>query len=365
MYAILDIETTGGKYNEEGITEIAIYKFDGHEVVDQFITLVNPEREIQNFVVKLTGINNKMLKTAPKFHEVAKRIIEITKDCIIVAHNAEFDYRILKNEYSRLGYEYKRDSLCTVTLSKALIPDQPSYSLGKLCRGLGIPVSERHRANGDALATVKLFKLVLEKDTSKDIIKRTIKYIDKRNHKQKLNKILGSLPESEGIFYVHNENGNVIYLGRGKNIKNEVNKLFLRTTKRAQKVSHKVETVSYEKTGNSLFTKLKYYLELEVLKPKYNLIRKKRITDKNFNHDHLMLIDKGRTPEENSVILIENNEVLGYAYTNLAVQKSKLDILKNIITPFTNKILAKTIIKNHLLNNNVEEVVRLQVENNL
>ena len=94
MYAILDIETTGGKFNEEGITEIAIYKFDGHTIVDQFISLVNPEKEIQQFVVGLTGINNKMLQNAPKFYEIAKRVIEITKDCTLVAHNTTFDYRI-------------------------------------------------------------------------------------------------------------------------------------------------------------------------------------------------------------------------------------------------------------------------------
>ena len=99
MYAILDIESTGGKYNEEGITEIAIYKFDGNEIVDQFISLINPERRIQSFVVGLTGINNEMLHQAPKFYESAKRIIEITEGCIIVAHNAKFDYRMLKLEF--------------------------------------------------------------------------------------------------------------------------------------------------------------------------------------------------------------------------------------------------------------------------
>ena len=114
MYAIVDIETTGGKYNEEGVTEIAIYKFDGHEIVDQFISLVNPEREIQPFVVNLTGINSRMLRDAPKFYEVAKRIVEITEDCILVAHNASFDSRILQLEFKRLGFEYKRKTLCTV-----------------------------------------------------------------------------------------------------------------------------------------------------------------------------------------------------------------------------------------------------------
>ncbi len=127
MYAILDIETTGGQFNEEGITEIAIYKFDGHEVVDQFISLVNPEKEIQPFVVKLTGINNAMLRSAPKFYEVAKRIIEITQDCIVVAHNSSFDYRILRTEFNRLGYDFIRPTLCTVELSKKLIP--ASYAI--------------------------------------------------------------------------------------------------------------------------------------------------------------------------------------------------------------------------------------------
>ena len=159
-YAILDIETTGGKYNEEGITEIAIYQFDGNEITDQFISLVNPEKSIQAFVVKLTGISDKMVKGSPKFHEIAKRIIEITEDCILIAHNAQFDYRILKTEYNRLGYDFQRKTLCTVDLSKKLIPNMESYSLGKLVRALGIPVSDRHRANGDALATLKLFKLL-------------------------------------------------------------------------------------------------------------------------------------------------------------------------------------------------------------
>ncbi|HEX8577535.1 MAG TPA: 3'-5' exonuclease, partial [Flavobacterium sp.] len=161
MYAILDIETTGGQFNEEGITEIAIYKFDGHEITDQFISLINPEIPIQPFVAKLTGINNEMLRLAPKFFEVAKRIIEITQDCIIVAHNTVFDYRILRTEFRRLGYDFQSKTICTVELAQKLLPEQPSYSLGKLVRALGIPMADRHRASGDALATVKLFKMLL------------------------------------------------------------------------------------------------------------------------------------------------------------------------------------------------------------
>lgn len=359
MYAILDIETTGGKFNEEGITEIAIYKYDGHTVVDQFISLVNPEKEIQAFVVKLTGINNNMLRNAPKFHEVAKRIIEITENCTIVAHNSSFDYRILRTEYNRLGYDYKRNTLCTVELSKKLIPDQKSYSLGKLCKAIGIPMNDRHRASGDALATVQLFKLLLEKDATKTIIESAIDHFDNKKTIEKLHKLLKSLPTTNGIYYLHNATGKIIFMGKGKNIKNEATIQFLKTTKRSKKTQEKTTSISYEETGNELITNLKYYLELEINDPKYNLRSKKKITQNNFNNDNMLLIDKGRVLDEHSVILIENNEVVGYGYTNLSFQESHLDVLKTLITPIENKDLAKTIIKNYLKNKNSLKIVRL------
>ena len=238
MYAILDIETTGGQYNEEGITEIAIYKFDGHEVIDQFISLVNPEKPIQPFVVKLTGINNAMLRSAPKFYEVAKRIIEITEGCVIVAHNASFDYRILKTEFRRLGFDFKKQTLCTVELAKKLIPGQESYSLGKLVRSLGIPMADRHRASGDALATVKLFKMLLVKDIEKEIVKSFIKTEIKSGMSPKLLDIVENLPSKTGIYYIHNEKGDLIYIGKSKNIKKRVNQHFTGTSSKSKKIQY-------------------------------------------------------------------------------------------------------------------------------
>ena len=177
MYAIVDVETTGGKYEEEGITEIAIYQYDGNRVTDQFISLINPERPIQPFVANLTGINEKMLRNAPKFFEVAKRIVEITTNCVLVAHNASFDYRMLRTEFDRLGFDFDRETLCTVELSKKLLPNIESYKLGRLVRSLGIPLSDRHRAAGDARATVELLKLLLNKDGEKEIVIKQIKSI--------------------------------------------------------------------------------------------------------------------------------------------------------------------------------------------
>lgn len=358
MYAILDIETTGGKYNEEGITEIAIYKFDGHDIVDQFVSLINPEREIQPFVVNLTGINNGMLKNAPKFFEVAKRIIEITTDCVIVAHNANFDSRILATEFRRLGYDFERKTLCTVELSKKLIPDLPSYKLGRLCRSLGIPVSSRHRAEGDAIATVQLFKLLLNKDTTKTIVKNAVKTENPRKLAPKLLSILDELPSKTGLFYVHNCTSNILYIGKGKNIKKAVNQLFLRTSKNAKIIQDKVVSVSYEETGNELIANLKYVEEVKINKPIYNYIKKPKISVSKLNNENLLIIDKGRHSSEKSVVLIENNEFKGFCFTDLSYQITNIDVLRNLISPMENSIHNRYIIKNYLQKNNIEKLIR-------
>ena len=277
MYAILDIETTGGQFNEEGITEIAIYKFDGHEIVDQFISLVNPEIPIQPFVIKLTGINNEMLKTAPKFFEVAKRIIEITQDCVLVAHNASFDYRILKTEFRRLGYEFSSKNLCTVELSQKLLPEQPSHSLGKLVRALGIPIPDRHRATGDALATVKLFKILLEKDLEKIIVKKLIKSDVDSGISPKLQDLLHNIPSRTGIYYIHNQKGTVIYIGKSRNIKKRLNQHFTGNAVKSKKLQTEVFTITYDETGSELIALLKESEEIKINKPKYNNAQRKNI----------------------------------------------------------------------------------------
>jgi len=167
LYAVIDIEATGGNAKQGRITEVAIYKFDGQTIVDEFHSLINPECPIPPFVQKLTGINNKMASKAPKFYEVAKDIVNITKDTNFVAHNAKFDYSFLNAEFAALGYHFVRDRFCTLQLSRLLIPNMPSYSLGNLCESLDIPLKNRHRANGDALATVALFKKLLDIDAYK------------------------------------------------------------------------------------------------------------------------------------------------------------------------------------------------------
>ena len=458
MYAILDIETTGGKYNEEGITEIAIYKFDGHQIIDQFCSLVNPERNIQPFVINLTGINNQMLRNAPKFHEVAKRIIEITDNCTIVAHNAQFDNRILSTEFDRLGYPFEKNMLCTVELSKKLIPDLPSYSLGKLVRSLGIPITDRHRAQGDAKATVELFKLLLEKDIEKVIISDTIKKDPKRQLAPKLLDMIEAAPTTIGVYYMHRKNGKIIYVGKSKNIKKRLIQHFTNDNKKSKKIQLEVVSVSYEETGNDLIAQLKESQEIKKLKPIFNHALKTtifqsqlysymdengyanlriekvpmeqeeeknlittftnyqqaksllyKITDEFhlcqklnhlektegacFNHglktchgacieletpfdyntrvqkfidkssyefDHMLLIDKGRSIQEHSVILIKNGTYRGYGFFNLNFQINNPEVLKSIINPMENNRDTQHIIQGYLRKNKVQKILKLE-----
>jgi len=358
VYVILDIETTGGKYNEEGITEIAAYRFDGHEIVDQLITLVNPEKDIQPFVVRLTGINNGMLKNAPKFHEIAKRLVELTENAIIVAHNASFDYRILRTEFRRLGYDFQKETLCTVELTKKLIPGLDSYSLGKLCKTLCIPVSNRHRAEGDALATVKLFKLLIDKDTNKDIIKSNIKQGIEKELSSKLQTILDDTPSKTGVFYAHKENGDILYIGEGKNMKKSINKLFLKTSKKGKLLQNTLTSISYEETGNVLIAKLKYYNELLIHKPKFNFYYPKKQENTSFSNPNLMIVDKGRSTGEKSVILVENDILLGYCFVDLAYQIEHIEVLKSLLTPIKNNQTNRSIFKSYLQKNKVEKIIR-------
>ena len=261
-----------------------------------------------------------MLQNAPKFYEVAKRIIEITEGCIIVAHNAQFDNRILKTEFKRLGFEYKRETLCTVELSKNLIPDQTSYSLGKLTRSLGIPVSDRHRAAGDAQATVTLFKLLLAKDLDKNIIKESIKLEQITKLEPRLIDIVEQLPSITGVYYIHKADGEIIYIGKSKNIKKRVNQHFIKTNIKSKKIQLQVHSVTYEETGSELIALLKESEEIKRNKPKFNRAQKQTI----FSHGLYSFIDEN-------------------GYTNLNIEQ--VNGKKIPITTFSNFKSAKSFIQ--------------------
>lgn len=274
MYAILDIEATGGKKGEEDIIEVAIYRFDGKKIVDQLISLVSPDRKIDAYVQKLTQITPKMVKSAPKFHEIAKRIIEITDGAILVGHNVDFDYRMLKQEFRKFGYTYYRETIDTVPLSERYFPEATSYSLGKLSKELGIPVSDRHRAAGDARATLEIFKLLLDKDFLKDISKNEISS-ETKTSSDRFSEFYNDAPNAIGMFYVFNQNKDVVYLSRSHNISQSIRKVLTGKNALSNRLRMVLESVKYEITGNELISWIKENHELKRLKPTFNERSKK------------------------------------------------------------------------------------------
>ena len=359
LYSIIDIETTGGKFNEERITEISIYRYDGHTVLDKFSSLVNPERRIQTFVVKLTGITDAMVARAPKFHELAKRIVEITEDCTIVAHNASFDYRVLRHEFKNLGYEYERNTLCTVQLSKKLLPDLPSYSLGKLCKSLGIPIANRHRADGDAFATVKLLSLLLQKDEAKSIFSDHLKDFSDVIKKEKINRVISETPVAVGVFYLHQKNGRIMYIGKGKNMRSKLSQLLAKESKKVRSIQSKLFSVSYDESGNYVMARLLFNQEVAKHKPRYNSNFYHLAKPVQFQSPNMLLIGDGRKIGEKSVILIQNGRLKGFAFTDLEYQITNTEILTNLISPLDDSEDNRYIIKTSIDSKRLSQVIEL------
>lgn len=271
MYAIIDIETTGRTAAVEKITEIAIILHDGEKITDEFVTLVNPERNIPYFITCITGITNEMVENAPKFYEIARTIVELTEGKTIVAHNARFDYSFLREEFKSLGYNFNRRLLDTVALSRKLFPGYRSYSLGNICCELGIEINARHRAAGDALATTKLFEKCLEADKwsgNNGLIRNTrISKLNPFLDKSKLEHI----PEEPGIYYFYDERGNIIYIGKSNNIHERIiTHLSNNTSGRAMEMRDAVADISWEVTGSELIALIRESFEIKANKPLYN-----------------------------------------------------------------------------------------------
>ncbi|MDT8309714.1 MAG: exonuclease domain-containing protein, partial [Bacteroidales bacterium] len=244
-YAIVDIETTGLNYRSDRITEIAILVHNGKEIIHEFISLVNPEKRIPYRIRELTGISDSMVEMAPRFCEIARDIVEITDDCIFVAHNASFDYHFIRQEFKNLGYNYERKTICTKKLSRKLLPDIKKYGLGHLCKELEITVNHRHRAFGDANATVLLFEhlLTLEKEPENISLREIASNIPKEK--------LQALPEEAGIYYLYNDKQKIIYIGKSTNIRARIfQHMSNNQTKRAIEMRDQSYDVSYELTGS-------------------------------------------------------------------------------------------------------------------
>lgn len=378
MYSIIDIESNGAPFRKESIIEIAIYRFDGHEITDQFISLVNPEDKISDFVQKLTGITQKMVLTAPKFHEIAKRVVEITKDSVLVGHNIDFDYRMLRQSFKRLGYDFKINTLDTIPLAKKLIPDEKSYSLSKLCKSIGIPLSEAHRASGDARATLDLFKLLIIKDKSNEILQSQHEENHAKNYISKIQILTEDLPNERGILYFQNSEGKIIFSDVVEDLYKSAKKFMESDKVRLKKIQEETEKISYELTGTDLIAKLmmqnkgiqkrhqltfglfyrknKYVLEKIKLQEEKPLLRFKSFTQglkainyikskeelKDFNEltqkinlkkRNEIWTSSGRTLGEKSFLILENGKLTGFGFYELYHQIQSLEKIKKLMLP--------------------------------
>lgn len=289
MYAIIDIETTGGNPSRDKITEIAVFVHDGNSVIDEYHTLVNPERSIPHFISRMTGITDEMVADAPKFYEIAKAIVTITNDTTIVAHNVGFDYNFIKSEFRRLGYNYQRSTLCTVRLSRKVIPGKLSYSLGKLCNELGISIENRHRAYGDGIATVKLFETILSKNP--DSLFLEINGSGSRNNFLNpaiTTNLIETLPQKTGIYYFSDENNSIFYIGKSKDIRQRViSHLTESKGKKSLEMVKRIAHIDFEETGSELLALLKESEEIKKHKPLFNRQHKENL----FNYGLYSYID--------------------------------------------------------------------------
>ncbi|WP_443939150.1 exonuclease domain-containing protein [Pedobacter sp. MW01-1-1] len=278
LYAIVDIETTGGYAAANGITEVAISIHDGLEVVESFNTLINPQRAIPQYITALTGIDDEMVQDAPTFSDVALQIYQLLHNKVFVAHNVNFDFSFLKHHLSYAGYELSCKKLCTVRLSRKLIPGKASYSLGKLCHELNIPINNRHRAQGDADATSILFNRLQETD-QEGVIAEMLK----KNSKEQVlppnldKKVIAQIPMQPGVYYFKDNKGKIIYVGKAKNLRKRVLGHFSGNTpvKQRQDFLRLIHHIDYVVCGTELMALILEANEIKRLWPESNRAMKR------------------------------------------------------------------------------------------
>lgn len=453
MFAIIDIETCGSKftYPQGRIIDIAIVIHDGLQVTESWSTLVNPGCHIGGFYTKLSGITNEMVADAPHFHQVAKKIVEMTEGKIFVAHNVGFDYGFIKEEFAFLGYTYRREKLCTVRLSRKLLPKRISYSLGHLCASLNIPLVNRHRALGDAEATAKLFDLLLRvKAADPQYRKMGVDEIMTRRVDKIKEYVLKKLPEECGVYYFLDKEGKIIYVGKSTNMYNRAISHFNSHEKKSRKMQNELYNVQHVLTGSELIALLFEAEEIKKHKPFYNRARKasifshsidwyedekgiinlnivpyeeannslqaftsyvaarerleawideyalcqrychitedkicfnhqikkcngicaeiesveeynkrahKLVEEYSFGKKNFLVIDKGRTPGEQSLILIENGHYAGYGYFDGATQANNPEELRELVKHTTYYADHDDLVRSYLKSKSLRKIM--------
>ncbi|MBB2148774.1 exonuclease domain-containing protein [Pedobacter gandavensis] len=331
LYAVVDIETTGGHASGNGITEISILVHDGVSVVDSYETLINPGQYIPGHIEALTGISNDMVENSPMFHEVADVIYNLLQDKVFVAHNVNFDFSFIKHNLSLAGYDLKCKKLCTVRLSRKIIPGHASYSLGKLCAALKISLNNRHRAGGDAAATAELLTLLLTNDLE-GIIPASLKISSKEQAlPPNLPKSqVDQLPLCPGVYYFKDQKGKVIYIGKAKSLKKRVCSHFTgnNTGKQRQNFLKDIYSIDFEICGTELMAFILEATEIKRLWPENNRALK-------------------RYEQKYALYAFEDQK--GYLRLGLDTFKKNMPVLYSFNTILEGHQVLKILIKDHFL----------------
>lgn len=273
LYAITDIETTGGYASGHSITEIAVYIYDGQEIIDQFETLVNPHQPIPHFIQVLTGITDEMVQLAPSFEEIAPRLMELFQGKVFVAHNVNFDYSFVNHQLQEHGHILNCKKLCTVRYTRKIFPKLASYSLGNLCKHFEIPLYNRHRAAGDARATVELFKKLKQSDVNNHLHTMIGKQSKEQFLPLYLNKEdIDQLPLTPGVYYFHDAKDKIVYVGKAIQLKKRVVSHFSnnKPSRQKQEFLRNIHRISFRQCGTELMAYVLETIEIKRLWPKYN-----------------------------------------------------------------------------------------------
>lgn len=319
-YAIIDIETTGGLYNRDKIIEIAIIVTDGVNIIEEFQTLIDPERSIPYTITRITGINDDMVTGAPKFYEVAKDVVNITEGCVFVAHNVSFDYGFIKEEFRSLGFAYNRKRLCTVKLTRSLLPGLRSYGLDNLISYFNLTVEHRHRAYGDSYATYQIFSMLHENVMNEFHINHIINDgIDATILPNGMDvDEIHNFPETPGVYYLSNIHKRIIYIGKAKNIRTRLFQHFRALSRKSINIHNLVHHVHYEETGHELIALLFELHEIKVNQPELNKSLRRN------NYPYALYFDPKAGNEKACILILKNNNKNDTRYIKYKLFGSKL-----------------------------------------
>jgi DNA polymerase-3 subunit epsilon len=278
-FAVTDIETTGSHASGNSIIEIGIVVYDGESIVEEFSSLVDPGIRIPSYITGLTGITNDMLQGAPAFHQIADRLEEIFDGALFVAHNVNFDHSFIRAEFAAIGINWNPARLCTMRMARKAFPGQKSYGLNAICSWMDLTNEHAHRALSDARVAseilMKALPLIDPGEFKKMVAKQSgIVFLPPNLPEDTFNR----LPEAPGVYYLYNEKGKPLYIGKANNIKKRVKQHFTTNAEsaRAQSFMREVRDVGFELAGNELIALLLEDAEIRMHWPPHNSAQKRK-----------------------------------------------------------------------------------------